>query len=417
MSTSLRFPILVITLICMALSAQAKLLDDILIFAWWLPREAQLDPVRLEEYADAGFNMLVGDGESPMTTEDNFKILDNCKKLGLKAFIYDKRLWNIKETDPNFTTTLDSVVADYGSYPALAGFFLSDEPGAPAFPRLAAINKYLLSKDPSRGAFINLLPNYASPAQWGTSTYEEHVDKFADMVDPTFLSWDNYYHMTNYVGEMYFDNMEIVRSRALTRDISFSNSFLAMGHYGFRAPTLGDLRWQMYTTLAYGGRSYGYFAYWTRGGDPNIHNVGIIDVAGNRTPYYSMIKQLNAETKALAKTLVKLRSDAVYHIGNIPAKGKALPSDEVITSVRGGTALLGFFTGPGKTRYVMIVNKNMQQDCNLQIYFRKQVNLYEVSHKTGAYEKVGRLKTLDRPFFAGEGRLFAIDPPKSVVPK
>ncbi|MHB9035783.1 MAG: carboxypeptidase-like regulatory domain-containing protein [Armatimonadota bacterium] len=406
--------LLVVALCLVASLAQAQPLDEMMIGGWWVPQDRQLDPAVCSEYAQAGFNTLIG--EITSTPVDNKKILDNCERYGIKFYLYDSRAWNIQLGDPNFNATLDAVVAEYAGYPALAGYFLKDEPSATDFARLGAINDYLLTKDSSRGAFINLFPNYATPSQLGTSTYAQYLDQFLTTVHPTLMSWDHYSQMTtgNYTGDAYFQNLESVRTRALANNKSFNNIFLLMGHYNFRPPTYGELRWQVFTTLAYGARGYMYFTYWTPLNDPNVTGTGAIDYYGNQTAYYPMIQELNGETKILAPMLVNLESDSVYHTGYVPSGCTALPPGEVITSVTTGgqpaSSLLGFFYNSGGTRYVMVVNKDMQYARTLTINFSSIVPLYEVSKTTGEHVRVGRQQSFSLPFDVGEGRLFAIDP-------
>ncbi|MCE5199327.1 hypothetical protein LLG39_10165 [bacterium] len=391
-----------------ACAAYAQPLDDIMIGGWWVPQSAQVSLTRCSEYAGAGYNFMIGDIAS--TPADNKKILDNCERYGIKAYIYDPRVANLQLGDSNFNATLDTVVAEYAGYPALAGYYLMDEPGASQYARLGAINNYLLSKDPSRGAFINLFPNYATTSQMGTSTYGQYLDQFIATVHPTILSYDHYSQMATYTGDAYFQNLESVRTRAMANNISFDNIYLVMGHYNFRCPTYGELRWQMFTTLAYGARSYMHFTYWSPTYDPNVTGVGVIDANGNRTAYYPMVQELNSETKALSPMLTNLQSDKIYHTGYVPSGCSGLPSGEVITSVTGGNSLLGFFLGSGGARYVMVVNKDMQYDRTLTINFNSQVALYEVSKTTGEHVWVGRQQSFSMPFTMGECRLFAIDP-------
>ena len=50
----------------------------------------------------------------------------------------------------------------------------------------------LRERDPAHVAFINLLPNYATPQQLGTPTYDAHVRRFIEQVKPPLVSYDHY---------------------------------------------------------------------------------------------------------------------------------------------------------------------------------------------------------------------------------
>lgn len=54
------------------------------------------------------------------------------------------------------------------SRPALYRCFITDEPGAAAFPGLGKLVDYLRRRDPAHLAYVNLFPTYANNAQLGT---------------------------------------------------------------------------------------------------------------------------------------------------------------------------------------------------------------------------------------------------------
>ena len=110
-------------------------------------------------------------GGSP---EQNKAILDACEKHGLKYIPYDGRVLAHSPSDSQFAANLDAMIADYANHPALAGYFMGDEPGPGAFPQLGAVNQYLLKKDLKRLPFINLLPNYVRAS--GNSEVENRCE-------------------------------------------------------------------------------------------------------------------------------------------------------------------------------------------------------------------------------------------------
>ena len=48
------------------------------------------------------------------------------------------------------------------------------------------------AKASGRLGFVNLLPNYATPAQFGAASYGEYVAEFVRTVKPNLLSVDHY---------------------------------------------------------------------------------------------------------------------------------------------------------------------------------------------------------------------------------
>lgn len=50
----------------------------------------------------------------------------------------------------------------------------------------------LRQQRPDALSFINLLPNYASPAQMGAANYSDYVMQFLQVVKPMLLCMDHY---------------------------------------------------------------------------------------------------------------------------------------------------------------------------------------------------------------------------------
>jgi hypothetical protein len=51
----------------------------------------------------------------------------------------------------------------------MEAYFITDEPGAGAFPGLGKLVAYLRERDPAHLAYINLFPTYANEQQLGVS--------------------------------------------------------------------------------------------------------------------------------------------------------------------------------------------------------------------------------------------------------
>lgn len=396
------------------------------IVGFWVgPPSEQTTPERYKEIAQAGFNLVMPPCPPPPrgeVVELNKRILDLCRDNGMQAVVEDPRVVGARPDSPDFERNLDGVVSDYGSHPALFGYYVMDEPSIHEFPRLAAISRYLLSRDPKHVPIVNLLPIVATETHLGAPftmdaaqypaaarAYEDHVAQFVSTVRPPLLSYDEY---DLFVGGgmrgMYFANLEIIRQAALEHALPFSNTVLISAHshpHGvYRSPSIDDLRFLVYTTLAYGARGLMYFGYWSW---PPF--VGIMSLDGTRTEYYDRVSQLNREVRTLAPILCELRSAAVYHVGDIPRGARALPADDLIQSVHGADTLLGLFDDAKGLQYVMLVNKDLSQGRRISIVFRKPVELIEFSRLTGLSRSRGCGSRFEFDFEAGAGRLFRYD--------
>jgi hypothetical protein len=84
--------------------------------------------------ADCGFNLAMRPSD-PTDRRANLKFLDACETAGLKAIIWDSHLEPGADF-PQMKKVLDAVIADCSKRPALAGYYIKDEPNARLFPEI-----------------------------------------------------------------------------------------------------------------------------------------------------------------------------------------------------------------------------------------------------------------------------------------
>ncbi|MEA2709677.1 MAG: hypothetical protein QOF78_2278, partial [Phycisphaerales bacterium] len=218
--------------------------------------------------------------------------------------------------------------------------------------------------------YINLFPNYANVAQLGAPTYEAYLDQFIETCHPPVLSYDHYALLdTGGLRENYWQNLEQMRAAARKAKAPFWNIVLANAHFDYREPTAADLRFEVYSTLAYGGRGLSYFTYFA----PAVGNyrAAAIDQFGNETPTWRNLQNINLQIKKLAPTLLKLTSDEVYHFGTI-ATGCDGPSDKSLLADGIEPFAVGDFTHADGSRWVMIVNRDVIKSHVPAFSYRKQ---------------------------------------------
>lgn len=409
--------------------------EEFLLSFWCAPPPEETTAERYREIAAAGFNAVLPPCSGPITPELNRRILALCAENGLKAVVSDPRL-SMDPSSGEGEAALDAVVAEYGKSPALLGYFLGDEPSAAQFGRLAALDRGLRARDPKRLPFVNLFPNYASAEQLGTSSYPEYVRRFMETVQPKLLSFDHYALLQNGERPGYFQNLHVIRQEALRAKTPFAAIVLATPHDPYRDPTEAELRWQVYTSLAYGARGILYFTYWTPKSDIwNFHN-GILDEQGRQTAHYAQVRRINGELNALARTLVDLRSEGVYHVGGLPTGTRGLPVGGTVREITGGDAVVGLFrepvgvrisigtgrfprgpavgVGERETEYLLLVNRDMRRSARLRVALQPEITgMSEISRRTG---RAGSLLTPDLiaanvytvRLAAGDGRLFKL---------
>jgi hypothetical protein len=335
--------------------------------------------------------------------------LDLCHAAGLKAIVADPRVshydWrNVDEAQAR--RNVASLVGETAQHPAVYGYYLIDEPNAALFPGLAKVAALVHELAPGKWAYINLFPNYASVAQLGNPSYRAHLEEFIATVKPTTLSYDHYALMDD--GSLrhgYWQNLEAMRSAALEHALPFWNIVLTVAHFNYREATAADLRFQVYTTLAYGGRGLAYFTYFA----PQVGNyrAAPVDQFGHLTPTWANLQNVNLQVGKLAPTLLQLRSDGVYHLGDVPDECHGPGDSSLVQAMNAPGFVAGDFTHADGSRYVLLVNKDFSRSRHCAPQFRnppKRVRL--VSPFTGSLvDFSGEQQWLA----AGQGALLRLD--------
>lgn len=392
--------------------SQPDICKHFILSFWCAPPGEETNLQRYREIAECGFNVVLPPCGA-WSVELNRQILDLCQKTGLKAIVGDGRVMAKQPDDPEFARNLDAVTADYAHHPALAGYFLVDEPNASAFPLLGAVNRYLLHKDPKHLPYINLFPNYANEQQLGTKTYDEHVARYIKEVQPALVSWDHYALFENGERDIYFENLEIVRKHCLQAKLPFVQIVLTVPHGPYRDPDEIDLRWQAYTTLAYGAKGILWFTYWTPPFDPQWRfRNAIINERGMPSTKYTILKDLHGRIRTLARTQMRLRSMGVYHIPPLPKGTVALDSRSPVAECDAEDILIGWLRDGQSKDYLWVVNRSFRQSRRVTLRLRASVHeVGEVSQMDGLVQPVpydASNRSLQIPLLPGEGRLFAL---------
>ena len=271
-----------------------------------------------QQTAEGGWN-LVWCGE---------KDLDTVHRHGLRGQLQDSLLSPASLDDPKQREKLDALIARVRKHPALYAYFITDEPGAAQFPALGKLVAYLRQRDPAHLAYINLFPTYASNEQLGTkgdvvTAYKEHLRLFIEQVKPALISYDHYQFAVSGDNSQYFLNLALIRRAALDAGLPFLNIVQSCTWTpSMRVPTGDEMRYLVYTTLAYGAQGISYYIYTCAG-----HTGGIANADGTPTPLYHALKPLNREFVAIARELQALRSLGVFHAGMMPSGAEPLPKD------------------------------------------------------------------------------------------
>ena len=410
-----------------------------IISYWCGPPKAETTLERYKEIAEAGFNVAFPAIDTlwapfdKVAEEHNKKYLDLCQEVGLKALVWDGSIpkgqnWKAPtpEEGPVIEKALDAMVGRYAAYPAMLGYILAAEPSMAQIPRLAAMSQYLLKKDPKHLPYINLLPLYGYSPR---NDYEQYVGKFVETVKPALLNWEHHQQIRGWpppgaAGTLdegtYWTNLEIMRQRGAEAGIPYHQSIVSLkypvGDRTLRDCNEVDLRWQVYTSLAFGSRGVTYFTYWNSKDLATAGAPAIMTLDGKRDKKYDYVKGINARIAKLGPTLIKLVCTGAYCAGDpLPPGGVELADEAPVKKVEGGRVLIGCFQDAGGKRYIFPVNRTTKYIVTSKMTLdAKAESVSEVSQETGELLEPTALTdgVLQLRLQPGEGQLFLINEKK-----
>ena len=308
--------------------------------------------------------------------------------------------------DPAVAAALDEKIAQVRDHPALYAYYLMDEPGAAAFPKLGKVLAYLRERDPAHVAYINLYPTYANNEQLGTegdtaTAYREHLRQFVDIVKPDLLCYDHY--PFGGVGSgYYFLNLALMREAALKAGVPFMNVFQAGEFYldNWAVPTEGQIRWQTYTSLAYGAQGISHFVYNCA---PCQKSAFFEDCPESEVPLpiYWATSRINHDFVAIASELQPLKSLGAYHLGEVPEGAEGLPPDSRFTVAALANPphiLLGCFgKAAGRPTHVLVVNMDYRRPTTTRLIGPGPLEVFHAPTRAWAPSSAGPRARLDLP--------------------
>jgi len=413
------------------LSAIESWKQDRFLITFWCPPPASDE--NLARVAQEGFNLT-------WTSVDG---LDVAARHDLRAMLTSELLKPETLNAPAKRAELDALIDRVKNHPALEAYYLTDEPGLGAFPALGKLVAYLRERDPAHFAYINLYPTYANEQQLGVSAdaaerakvgyptdfagvdtsdktvlrYREHLKQFIETVKPDLISYDHYHLLKNDKdssptdGKQYFLNLGLIRLAALEAKRPFLNIIQANTiEKHWRLPNGNELRWLVFTTMAYGGSGISYFTYW----GPPAYNGLYID--GKPMPLLTNVVQLNRQIAAFGPALLQWDSLGAFQTAPLPYGAEAIPTNCPVQINGDGEFVLGVFGKNAQPTGFMIVNRNYREPAEVSatISFAGKY-IQERDRHSGAWLPAKTLKenhpTKVRLKLApGDGRLFRITP-------
>ena len=347
---------------------------EISIVAWVGVPESEISVERFLELKESGINTNMSFYSNLQVTE---KALEYAREAGVK----------IIANCPEIKNDTEKAVRKLMKHHALAGYYLKDEPSAKEFPELGDWARKIQAIDSKHYCYLNLFPNYASreqlfgpdvPEMSGKNVYAENVAAFIREVPLPFVSYDHYSIIVENGKHVqrtkYFENLNIIATQSQKAGLPFWAFALASSHWDYPVPTVGELRLQMFSNLAYGAQGLQYYTYWTPGTE---YQHGPIEMDGTRSVLYERIKLVNQEIQNLAGVFLGAKMVSVWHTGDyrLPdgtrrATAWPAPVKALVTSENGAVVSL---LEKGDRQFLVIVNRDFQNTMKLTFVADSQV--------------------------------------------
>lgn len=359
---------------------------------WCGPPAGFTTPERYAEVAAAGFTHVMPPCSGPVTPEINAQILDGAQAAGLTAWLSDPRMPVAVSGVADADARLDSIVADYGAHPALAGYFVTDEPAVPSFAGLGEVLAGLRARDPGHPGYVNLLPTYATTDQLGAPDYATYLEAWLAAAQPSVLSYDHYHFLTTGDRPGFFLNLALARQASLAHGVPFWQIVLAIPHLVYRPLTEAEKRWEVMQTLAWGGKGVMFFTYWT----PPIEGwgAGLITVDGAQSTQYGEVQAINADAAAIGRYLVPATSVTAFQSGALDVgAAPRRPGDAALVASAAPTSV-GVFTSAGDT-LILVANRDYTSAATVPVALSGSESPRLLDPDTGAWLSLPLTPTVD----------------------
>ena len=368
-------------------------MGEIPVGMWVTPPDAYRTTEAFKMIKDCGINLVNGFAYSENQDDEVTITLDACQANGLR-YLYSSliiedyiRQYNETKNRQIIDDTM-AQIAKFASHPAYAGQLFIDEPSVSLYDTLGEFISVYRQTYADKLAYVNMLPLYAVSS---SESYINNYNNWISKVNPSMYSYDSYplidYNPSESGYEMemdsYYYNLDLLRTKTLEQSIPMWSFVCTVGYESGanssepsrRTPSREDLRWEVFSNLAFGSKGIQYYCYWI----PNASHTGsLINTAGERTDIYYYAQEVNREFKNYGSFL--LNSDAVgvmindYRRDGFHIYSNPLTSFGAIRKVEGNRYVIGCFSDKdtGK-KSVLITPTTPRDDIELTLTMHSSV--------------------------------------------
>lgn len=333
-----------------------------------------------EEYArirECGINFINGFHYFENSNSRILKVLDYCRNNNLKYFankatVAEDIIKYSKNADNSLLIKFINGIKPYVEHPAFVGELLIDEPGKPLFGAISAFTKAFEEAYPDKIWHVNLFPSYATGGIQAPN-YDDYISNWLLTVPSKHISFDSYPLLaTGGIINDYFYNLDIIRSKSRFRKIPFWTFIQTLSIAGTpgvpdkREPSETDIRWQVWTNLAFGAKGIQYFCYWSPGNGSERFGEALIGFNGEKTVRYDYVKKINNDINSIGKILLNCHAEGVI-LTSVKeyAMFEQLYNFGIIDSVTGDESIVGCFENEKGEKKVLITTLTPDKPSNV----------------------------------------------------
>jgi hypothetical protein len=397
----------------------------------WIPTEILLTVWNVNEPPSSAYAALANEGYNLIPVHENVGLLVQAEAQSLKVLFSHHLIQPNSLYNPSEKLQLDALIDSIKGSSALAGYFLIDEPSSVYTAGYTALIDYLRERDPTRFALVNLFPIYATAEQMGVdgvtnasqyfkntaglalasksiTAYMEYLHRYIEIMRPDVISFDHYGLFPNSDRSDYFLNLGLVAEMSKKNKVPFINFIQASRFLAdWRMPSPQDMRYLVYTSLAYGAKGIGYYTYWGDSSHEGLYRDGI------KSDLASSVAAINLEISKLSDFLVHLNWLGVQHVTDLPLNECIENKNGAVEVLDSENILIGSFCESKKECSIFLaVNLNRSTAQIIRAIIVASGNtLQELSRSSGQWITVATFNSIRRFEFRiepGDGRLFRV---------
>lgn len=363
--------------------------------AWGADAQEEADDVRrcIKLCKEIGCNMTEHIWADPVLTEE---CIQACEEFEIDGLFQN---WNafggFQAAKGDMKIKMDEMkkfIEFSKRYRHFYGYTVWDEPLSDESVKAAAEQLNIIEElDPERLPYTVAIPSYNATHTWKNGLFEDYLINYAKVINPSVMALD-YYPFSAMRPEPYdqLDNSPLFLDIALLRKmgleqktpmwfcIQAQDSPFGERYYRF---TPSRITMQAYNVLLHGGKAI------------QLYNTveGAMYNNGQKGPLYFALKEMNARIYHWGKTLMALTSEHVFHSPELMAdwdvfdkyreplsESKILANEELPYRCS-----VGELADEEGNTYLMILNRDYEEEHDFTLNFKKAFRIYEVSGKDG----------------------------------